>query len=227
VAGAGLPQTTELKMDTINVTLTDLTFPAKLEDKFCKFRPLISIKYTDSNDKIMFAREALPGLGKRDYWECEKGNKNKADYVRHDSEPKVDMNKVGISRREITFSGLDVKKLERVDLELFDVDIKSGFFDTFKDNLLRVLPVAATPFFPATVPITLTLIKAAVEQGTNKKVSDLQKSVIEKAIGKEDGAARSIFVQSQDLTSDPKQTVTLTGPGVHGDYSVSLEIAAN
>jgi hypothetical protein len=93
--------------------------------------------------------------------------------------------------------------------------------------LLRVLPVAATPFFPATVPITLTLIKAAVEQGTNKKVSDLQKSVIEKAIGKEDGAARSIFVQSQDLTSDPKQTITLTGPGVHGDYSVSLEIAAN
>ena len=213
-------------MDTI-VTLTDLTFPAKLEDKFCKFRPLISIRYRDSNDKIMFAREAMPGLGKRDYFECEKGNKSKPDFVRHASEPKIDTNKAGVSRREITFSDIDVKTLERVDVEVFDVDIKSGFFDAFKDNLLKVLPVAATPFFPATLPITLTLIKSAVEQGTNKKVSDLEKSLIDKAIGKEDGAARSIFAQSQALTSEPKQTITLTGAGVHGDYSVTLEIEAS
>ena len=123
-------------MDTIIVTLTDLTFPAKLEDKFCKFRPLISIRYRDSNDKIMFAREAMPGLGKRDYFECEKANKSKPDFVRHDTEPKVDTNKVAISSREITFSDVDVKKLERLDLEVYDIDIKSGFFDGLKDNLL-------------------------------------------------------------------------------------------
>lgn len=211
-------------MDTINVTLTDLTFPAKLEDKFCKFRPLISIRYRDSNDKLMFAREAMPGLGKRDYWECEKDNKSKPDFVRHDSESKVDTNKLGITRREITFSDIDVKKFERVDVEIYDIDIKSGFFDAFKDNLLKVLPVAAAPFFPATLPITLTLIKSAVEQGTNKKISDLQKGLIDKAIGKEDGAARSIFAHSQTLTIEPKQTVTLNGAGVQGDYSVTLEI---
>ncbi len=211
-------------MDTLDVTLTDLTFPAKLEDKFCKFRPLISIRYRDSNNKLMFAREAMPGLGKRDYFECEKGNKNKPDFVRHDSEPKVDMNKLGVSRREITFSDLDINKLERLDVEIFDIDIKSGFFDAFKDNLLKVLPVAATPFLPATLPVTLTLIKSAVEQGTNKKVSDLQKALIDKAIGKEDGAARSIFAQSQTLTNEPSQTITLTGAGVQGVYSLTLEI---
>jgi hypothetical protein len=213
-------------MDTINVTLTDLSFPAKLEDKFCKFRPLISIRYRDSNDKIMFAREAMPGLGKRDYWECEKDNKSKPDFVRHDSESKVDTNKLAVFRREITFSDIDVKKLERVDVEIYDIDIKSGFFDAFKDNLLKVLPLAAAPFFPATLPITLTLIKSAVEQGTNKKISDLQKGLIDKAIGKEDGAARSIFAHSQTLTSEPKQTITLNGAGVQGDYSVTLEIEA-
>lgn len=211
-------------MNTLDVTLTDLTFPAKLEDKFCKFRPLISIRYRDSNNKLMFAREAMPGLGKRDYFECEKGNKNKPDFVRHDSEPKVDMNKLGVSRREITFSDLDIKKLERLDVEIFDIDIKSGFFDAFKDNLLKVLPVAATPFLPAALPVTLTLIKSAVEQGTNKKVSDLQKALIDKAIGKEDGAARSIFAQSQTLTNEPSQTMTLSGAGVQGDYSVTLEV---
>ena len=214
-------------MDTLDITLSDLTFPAKLEDKFCKFRPLISIKYRDSNNKLMFAREAMPGLGKRDYFECEKGNKNKPDFVRSDSEPKVDMNKVGISSREITFSDLDIKKLERLEVEIFDIDIKSGFFDAFKDNLLKVLPVAAAPFLPATLPVTLTLIKNAVEQGTNKKVSDLKKSLIDKAIGKEDGAARSIFAKSQTLTDEPSQTITLAGPGVQGEYSVTLEIEAS
>lgn len=214
-------------MDTIIVTLTDLTFPAKLEDKFCKFRPLISIRYRDSNDKIMFAREAMPGLGKRDYFECEKGNKNKPEFVRHDTQPKVDTNKLAISSRELTFSDLDVKKLERLDLEVFDVDIKSGFFDGLKDNLLTVLPVAAAPFIPATLPLTLTLIKGAVEKGTNKKVSDLQKGLIDKALGKEDGAARSIFANSKPLTSEPSQTVTLAGAGVQGDYSVTLEIATS
>ena len=213
-------------MDTIIVTLTDLTFPPKLEDKFCKFRPLISIRYRDSKDKITFAREAMPGLGKRDYFECEKGNKSNPDFVRHDSESKVDMNKLGVARREITFSDLDIKKLDRIDVELFDIDIKSGFFDSFKDNLLKVLPVAVTPFFPATLPVTLTLIKSAIEQGTNKKISDLQKGVIDKAIGKEDGAARSIFAHSQTLTSEPKQTIILNGAGVQGDYSVTLEIEA-
>ena len=64
-------------MSTIDVTLTDPIFPPKLEDKYCKFRPLISVRYRDSDNKVMFAREALPGLGKGDYWECEKGNKGK------------------------------------------------------------------------------------------------------------------------------------------------------
>ena len=211
-------------MDTIIVTVTALTFPAKLEDKFCKFRPVVSIRYRDSNNKIRFAREAMPGLGKHDYWECEKDNKSKPDFVRHDSEPKVDMDKLGISRREITFSDLDVDKLERLDLELLDIDIKSGFFDALKDNLLKVLPVAIAPFFPATLPLSLTLIKSAIEQGTNKKISDLQKGLIDKAIGKEDGAARTIFAHSQTLASEPQQTITLNGAGVQGDYSLTLEI---
>jgi hypothetical protein len=214
-------------MDTLDVTLTDLTFPAKLEDKFCKFRPLISIRYRDSNNKLVFAREAMPGLGKRDYFECEKGNKNKPEFVRSDSEPKVDMDRLGVSSREITFSDLDIKTLDRLDVEIFDIDIKTGFFDAFKDNLLKVLPVAAAPFIPATLPLTLTLIKGAVEQGTNKKVSDLQKSLIEKAIGKADGAARSIFAKSQKLTDEPSPTITLTGSGVQGEYSVTLEIVAS
>jgi len=211
-------------MTTIGITLSDLTFPANLKDDFCKFRPLISVKYRDSNDKIMFAREALPGLGKRDYWECEKDNKNKSDYVRHATEPKVDMDKLDISRREITFSDIDVKKLERVEVEIFDIDIKSGFLDKLRENVLKVLPVAAAPFIPAALPISLMLIKGAIEKGTNTKVADLEKGLINKAMGKEDGAARSLWSHSKTLTSSAQQTVTIDGASGHGDFTVILEI---
>jgi hypothetical protein len=211
-------------MDTIDVIVTDLTFPANLEDKFCKFRPLISFRYRDSKGKIVFAREAIPGLGKRDYWECEKDNKNKPEFVRSEGGHNVDMEKLDASRREIIFSDLDIKNLERVEVEICDIDIKSGFLDALRENVLKVLPVAVTPFIPVALPLTLTLIKNAVEQGTGKKVSDLQKGLIDKAMGKEDGAARSLWLHSHTLTNDGQQTLTITGAGVQGDYSVSLEI---
>jgi hypothetical protein len=63
-----------------------------------------------------------------------------------------------------------------------------------------------------------------VEQGTGKKVSDLQKGLIDKAMGKEDSAARSLCLRSHTLTDDSQHTLTITGAGVQGDYSVSLEI---
>lgn len=211
-------------MATVNIALTDLSFPAKLEDKYCKFRPLVSVRYRDSDNKIAYAREAVPGLGKRDYWECEKDNKNKPGYVRHDTEPRVDMNKLSPSQREIMFEDLDVKKLERVEVEVFDVDIKTGFWDGLRGNVLKVLPVAVAPFLPATLPLTLTLIKEAVEKGTGKQVSDLQKGLLSKALGKEDGVARSLWAGSAKLTGDTQQTLSMSGSGVGGDYSVTLEM---
>jgi hypothetical protein len=211
-------------MATIDVVVTDLTFPEKLEDKYCKFRPLISIRYRDSDNKIMYAREALPGLEKRDYWECEKDNKNKPDYVRDDAGHKVDMDKLDSTKREVVFNDLDLKKLETVIVEIFDIDIKSGFWDHFKDNVLKVLPLVAAPFIPTALPLSLTLLKDAIEKGTGKKVADLEKGLIDKAMGREDGVARSLWTHSKPLTGDEQQTVTIKGGGVHGDYSVTLEI---
>lgn len=210
-------------MATIEITLTDLTFPSKLDDKYCKFRPLVSIRYRDSGDKIMYAREALPGLGKRDYWECEKGNKNKPEYVRNEALHKVDMNKLDVTRRQIALNDLDLKKLELLVVEIFDVDV-SGFWDKLRKELLKVLPVAVAPFIPAALPLTLMTIKEAFEKGTDKQVTDLQKSVIDKAMGREDGVARSLWVQSKPLTSKDQQTVTINGGGIQGDYSVTVEL---
>ena len=116
-----------------------------------------------------------------------------------------------------------MKKLERVEVEIFDIDV-SGFWDKLRVEVLKVVPVAAAAFIPATLPLSLMMLKSAVEQGTGKKVTDLEKGLIDKAMGKADGAARSIWMHSQPLTSDANQTITINAPGVQGDYTVSLEI---
>jgi len=86
------------------------------------------------------------------------------------------------------------------------------------------MPQDALVLINPALPVTLTLVKNAVEKGTGKKVDDLEKSLINKLIGKEDGAARSIWVRSQELTNPPPQTLTITGPGKQGSYSVTLRV---
>ena len=213
-------------MATIDIVVTDLTFPANLEDKFCKFRPLISVRYTDSQGKINFAREALPGLGPRDYWECEKDNKKKDNYVRSATAPKVDMDKVDISQREIIFNDLDIKTLDRVEIELFDIDIKVGWEKVVAKGL-QMLPANALALINPALPITLNLVKGKIEEATGKKVPDLEKALINKLIGKEDGAARTIWTRSQDLTNPPAQTLTITGSGTQGSYSMTLTMTVS
>ena len=211
-------------MASIDITVTDLTFPANLEDKYCKFRPLISVRYKDSQGQTAYAREALPGLGPRDYWECEKGNKKKDNYVRHDTLPKVDMDKVDVSQREIIFNGLDLQTLERVEVELFDIDIKSGWEKVASTALNQALNQNALMFINPALPLTLRVVKEAVEKGTGKKIEDLEKGLVYRLIGKEDGAARSIWVRSQDLTGPPAEPLTLAGPGKQGNYSITLKM---
>lgn len=210
-------------MATIDIIVTDLTFPEDLKDAFCKFRPIISLRYRDANNKILFAREALPGLGNRDYWECEKDNKNKGEYVRHDTEPKVDMDKLDIMRREIIFNDIEFKSLERIEIELLDIDIKVGW-EKVLQTVLKSLPANITTLINPALPLTLNLIKEAVEQGTGKKVADLEKGLISKAIGKDDGAARTIWARSKELTDPLPEILTLTGPGTEGNYSMTLKI---
>jgi hypothetical protein len=211
-------------MATINITVTDLTFPEELEDKFCKFRPLISVKYKNTQGKSIFAREALPGLGPRDYWECEKDNKKKPNYVRHATLPKVDMDRVPDTQKEIVFDDLDLKSLERVEVELFDIDIKTALEKLGQKALKKLLDPKVMALINPTLPVTLTLVKKAVEEGTGKTVVDLEKGIITKLIGKDDGAARTIWTRSQKLTEPPTEPLTLTGPGTEGDFSITLEM---
>lgn len=213
-------------MSDIEITLTDLTFPENLNDKYCKFRPVISVKYKDSNNKTTYAREALPGLGPRDYWECEKDNKKKDNWVRHTSLPKVDMEKVDVMKREIVFNDLDISRLQRVEVEIFDIDIKSGF-EKMMSKALEMLPAGAMTALTPGLPLTLTLVKKAVEKGTGKSVRDLEAGLMSKLIGKEDGSARSIWARSMNLDDPVPDELVISGSGEKGDFSVTLEMSVD
>ena len=63
------------------------------------------------------------------------------------------MNKLDVTRRQIAFNDLDLKKLELLVVEIFDVDV-SGFWDKLRKELLKVLPAVA-PFIPAALSLTL------------------------------------------------------------------------
>lgn len=180
-------------MTTVEITVTELTFPPELEDKFCRFRPLISLRYRDSNGKPVFARAALPGLGERDFWDCELKHKNDDVYVRDANAPRVDIGRVPITQRQVTFSDLDVKSFERMDIEIFDIDTKPGWKQTLEKALETFPPEVLLSFQPQ-IPAALMLVKAAVEKGTGKNLADLEMDLLNKLIGKKDGLARhSLF----------------------------------
>ena len=114
----------------------------------------------------MHAREALPGLGARDYWECEKKNKKKDNYVRHDTLPKVDMDKVDITKREIAFRDLDITGMERIEVELFDIDTKSGF-----EQVMQIANVLASYSLGASVLLLYARDWSAFSPGMRVTIS--------------------------------------------------------
>ena len=76
-------------MANVRLTVTDFTFPPDLKDDFAAFRLAVSLRYLDEDDKLVDVKEYTPGVGDDDYWECEKGNKKKNNFVRHPTLPKL------------------------------------------------------------------------------------------------------------------------------------------
>jgi len=212
-------------MSTVRITVTELTFPQQLEDAFCRFRPLISLSYINSSGQPVIARAALPGIGERDFWDCElKHKKDLEVYVRDDNAPKVDMKKLNVKKRQVMFENLDVRSFERIDVEVFDIDTIPGWRKTL-EVVLQNLPKEALLALQPEVPAALMIVKAAVEKQSGKKLLDLEGDLLDKLIGKKDKVARSIWLSTgQDLSNPPEATVRLTGAGRKGEYALSMKI---
>ena len=157
-------------MANIKLTVTDFTFPADLKDDFAAFRLSVFLRYTDKDDILVDVMEVIPGAGDADYWECEKGNKKKANYVRDAKLPKIDTSMVDESRREALFSGIDFKSLERVTVKIYDVE-KDGKWDKVLREGLKMAFGVGIDLLSAGTAITVGNAYAALNKKLGKDAS--------------------------------------------------------
>lgn len=161
-------------MPNVLFTVTDFKFPADIKDKFAAFRLAVSLRYVKTDGTLAVVRDFIPGAGNEDYWECEKGNKGKANYVRHPTLPQIDTTKVGVPRREVLFSGLEFQSLDRVSVKIYDVE-KDGKWDQILTTGLKLAFGVGLEILSSGTAITVGNVLTQL-----KKHKDAERSEVEK-----------------------------------------------
>lgn len=210
-------------MTNVRLTVNDFTFPADLKDKYAAFRLVVTLRYSDSAGKLIDVMEVVPGAGDADYWECEKGNKNKPNYVRDPSSPRIDTSKVSVSRREAIFSDLDLQTLERVTVKIYDVE-KDGKWDKIAREAIKIAFGVGLEMLSAGTALTVGNALSVV-----KKAKAAERSEVEKAFRDlidaraKAGKTRLLWEHSADVegltTNDP---FAVTGNSQLGVFTVSF-----
>jgi hypothetical protein len=161
-------------MANVTLTVTDFTFPADLKDKFAAFRLHVTLRYLDADDKLVDVKEVIPGAGDKDYWECEKGNKGDANFVRHPTLPKIDTTIIDESAREVLFAGLKYKSLERVSVKIYDIE-KDGKWDNVFRKALKIGFGLTLAMLPAGTAITVGNVLKALKDSKKADRSEIEK----------------------------------------------------
>ena len=205
-------------MANVILTVTDLTFPADLEDKFAAFRLQVTLRYMDTDDKLVDVKEVIPGAGEKDFWECEKKNKKKLNFVRHPTLPKIDTTKIDENTRQVLFAGLKLKSLERVSVKIFDVE-KDGAGDKIFRAALKTAFGLGLAMLPAGTAITVGNVLKALKDKKDADRSEIEKKFddfIDSSI--KAGKTRLLWEHSADvegLTSgDPFAVTGNSQPGI-------------
>lgn len=117
-------------MPTYELTLEGFDFPEDLEESRSSFRFLFDFRYYDPNGGYSTTHAVLPGLDT--YWECEKGHRDKPNFVRPDDlSPRFDMKRIDIWDRLII--RLRAKDLHSLQIKVIDVEKGGGLLDKVKE----------------------------------------------------------------------------------------------
>jgi hypothetical protein len=212
-------------MKNVTLTVNEFIFPADLKDKFAAFRLLVTLQYKDTAGNIVSVMEAIPGLGKEDYWECEKSEMSKPNSVRHPTLPQLDTDKVDETRREAVFSGLEFQQLRRVSVKIYDVE-KDSKWDRALIKAAQVAFSVAIDFVGTGGPLTIGNLRKAL----NKKLAeDAKPEAVEKLVNDflasqaNAGKTRLIWEHSKKIdTLETGQGFTVTGSAAVGAFVVKF-----
>jgi hypothetical protein len=211
-------------MTNVRFNMTDFTFPVNLKDDFAAFRIYLVLRYIDKDGKYVDVKEAMPGAGEKDYWECEKGNKKKLNYVRRNDAPKIDLSKTPESGNEALFEGLESKSLERVMVSIYDIE-KDGFFDKFWREAAKLGFQAGLDLLSAGTAITVGNILTALKK-KNEERSDIEKhfdDLLQKSI--KAGKTRLLWEHSADITKAKNgDHFAVTGNSPLGIFTVDFSM---
>jgi len=211
-------------MPNVLLTVTDFTFPADLKDDYAAFKLAVTLRYVDADGTLVDVKEVVPGAGEDEYWECEKGNKKKKNYVRDPKLPKIDTTKVGVSRREALFAGLKFKSLERVAVRIYDVE-KDGKWDGILDKGLKIAFGVGLEMLSAGTAITVGNVLSQIKKSKAADRSEIEKQfddLIDARI--KDRKARLLWEHSADIDGITSgDHFSVTGNSELGIFTVDFE----
>ena len=116
----------------------------------------------------------LATISEKDFWECEKKNSKKENFVRHPTLPKIDTSIIDESAREVLFAGLKIKSLERVSVKIYDVE-KDGLKDKVLRTALKTAFGLGLAMLPAGTAITVGNVLKALKDSKKADRSEIEK----------------------------------------------------
>lgn len=207
-------------MPTFELSLTDFAFPANLPESRSTFRFLVDLRYIDATGKFATEHAVLPGLDS--YWECEKSHAGEANFVRHPTNPQLDMTKIDDWDR--LFFLLKATSLHSLQIRVIDIEKSGGFLDKIKDyagsiveSLIGSAKTAAVGAIPAPV--------AFVKEAFGAAVHDVEAFALAQLAGAKRQDAMLFKAATKSIPqAAPGGPLMLRGPGTKGDYRIDLQL---
>jgi hypothetical protein len=205
-------------MPNFELTLEGFTFPKDLPEARSTFRFLIDIRYIDPDGKFATAHAVLPGLDT--YWECEKEKEGEASYVRHKSQPRIDMDKIDEWDKLIVL--LKAKELHSLQVKVFDIEKTGGFLDKIKEYAGMIVEAligkatAAVGGLPAPPDFAKEAFGAAVH--------DVEAFALAQLAGIKQQNSLIFKRSEKSFPAAPGGTFKIEGTGTKGLYEVDIKV---
>lgn len=214
-------------MPDFDITLESFAFPDDLDDDKADFRLVVEVCFSRSRsndgEELVVARAVLPSLDA--FWECDKGRKNKVNYVRaldNEGNALPSINMEDIAKPDRLLRVVNATKFHFIRVTVLDVKRKSAW-DKVKDVLGGIVG-ATVSILTRNMSSTVTRIDGVETEHEPRKAygefaDDLQSMLMTKAAGGEDEHTL-LFQRSAIIEKNPPTTIEKYG------YNVKFKIEA-
>lgn len=208
-------------MPTFELTLESFEFPESLDDARSTFRFLVDFRYVDADGAYTAAHAVLPGLDT--YWECEKGHKDRPNFVRPDDlSARFDMEKIDVwDRLVIRLRAADIHSLQ---VKVIDIEKGGGLLDKIKEYATPLIQGFLAAAQPGIAKFTESA-PAFAQGALGAAVSDVEALALAKLAGMR-GEEFLLFKRGKRREDMPPAggKFSIEGRGFKGTYKVGLNL---